>query len=233
MWIFLVGIVIELFILGILSTRMTQLAFTVLMRLTHSRSITITILTIVLFPGTVIHELSHLFTAEVLGVHTGKLTLAPESIEGEEVQSGSVQVQVTDPFRRTLIGIAPTITGTATLSALSWWLSTIVVQVSTTPYKLLVVGILYLIITISNTMFTSKEDLKGVLPVGITLAIFLGAFYLSGIRIILPPNILTPIATVAKSLAQNLAIAIAVNLMGILASTFLLLVLQKRTYRNI
>ena len=232
MWIFVLGIVVELTILGVLSSKLTQLSFTVLMRLTHSRSISITILTIILFPGTVIHELSHLFTAEIMGVHTGTLTLAPESIEDEEIQSGSVQIAVTDPFRRTLIGIAPTITGTATLSALSWWLSTIVGQISTTPYKLLVIGILYLIITISNTMFTSKEDLKGVLPVLLTIAIFLCAFYLSGIRIILPPNILTPIATITKTLAQNLAIAIAINLVGILTSTFLLLILQKRAYKN-
>jgi hypothetical protein len=228
MWIFLLGIIVELIILGILSYRLTQLSFTVLMRITHSRSVAITILTIILFPGTVIHELSHLFTAEILGVHTGTLTLAPESIEGEEIQSGSVQIAVTDPFRRTLIGIAPTITGIVTLSALSWWLSTIMTHLTTFPNQLFAVCILYLILTISNTMFTSKEDLKGVLPVAITLALFCSAFYISGIRIILPVHIQTTIASVIQSLAQYLAAAVGINLMGILTSTLLLFLLQKR-----
>lgn len=220
MWLFLLGIIVELVILGILSSRLTQLSFLVLMRLTHSRSVAITILTIILFPGTVIHELSHLFTAEVLGVHTGKLTLAPESIEKEDIQSGSVQVASSDPFRRTLIGIAPTITGIITLSILSWYLSH-------TQQFIIGIALLYLILTISNTMFTSKEDLKGVLPVALTLALFLCAFYISGIRIILPPHIQTTIATVIQTLAQYLGAAVGINLMGILVNTLLLLLLQK------
>ena len=220
MWIYLVGIIVELAILGILSSRLTQLSFTMLMRLTRSRSIAITILTIILFPGTVIHELSHLFTAEILGVQTGKLTLAPESIEGEDVQSGSVQIAVSDPFRRTLIGIAPTITGVISLSILSWYLSQ-------TQMLIIWIALLYLILTISNTMFTSKEDLKGVLPVALTLAIFAITFYISGIRIILPAQFATTIVTIIQTLAYYLAIAVAINLMGILVNTLLLLIFQK------
>lgn len=225
MWLFFLGIIVELVILGMLSSRLTQLSFTVLLRLTHSRSVAITILTIILFPGTVIHELSHLFTAEILGVHTGKLTLAPQSIEGEEVQSGSVQVAVTDPFRRTLIGIAPTITGMISLSILSWYLSH-------TQQLIIGIALLYLILTISNTMFTSKEDLKGVLPVAITLVLFFSAFYISGIRIILPVHIQITINNVVQSLAQYLGAAVGINLMGILVNTLLLLILQKRHHRR-
>ncbi|KKR02719.1 MAG: putative membrane protein [Microgenomates group bacterium GW2011_GWB1_40_9] len=221
MWIYLVGIIVELAILGILSSRLTQLSFTMLMRLTRSRSIAITILTIILFPGTVIHELSHLFTAEILGVQTGKLTLAPESIEGEDVQSGSVQIAVSDPFRRTLIGIAPTITGVISLSILSWYLSQ-------TQMLIIWIALLYLILTISNTMFTSKEDLKGVLPVALTIAIFTITFYVSGIRIMFPTHIAETISVIIQSLAHYLAIAVAVNLIGILVSTLFLLLLQKR-----
>ena len=221
MWIFLIGIIVELTILGILSARLTQLSFTVLMRITHSRTVAITILTIILFPGTVIHELSHLFTAEVLGVHTGTLTLAPESIEADQIQSGSVQVASSDPFRRTLIGIAPTITGMISLSILSWYLSQ-------TQHIMIGIALLYLIITISNTMFTSKEDMKGVLPVALTLAIFISAFYISGIRIILPAEFATTITTIIQTLAQYLAAAVGINLMGILVNTLLLLLFQKR-----
>lgn len=230
MWIFLIGITVELIILGILSTRLTQLSFTLLLRLTHSKSVSITILTIILFPGTVIHELSHLFTAEVLGVHTGTLTLAPESIEGEEVQSGSVQIAHTDPFRRTLIGIAPTITGIITLTALSWWLSATITHLATLPYQLLAGAILYLIVIISNTMFTSKEDLKGVFPVVITIALLLITATLSGITIVLPSQFQTTVNIVIQTLAQNLAVAVGINLIGMVFSTLILFLLQKRRY---
>jgi hypothetical protein len=230
MWIYLVGIIVELTILGILSARLTQLSFMVLMRLAHSRTVAITILTIILFPGTVIHELSHLFTAEILGVHTGKLTLAPESIEQDEIQSGSVQVASSDPFRRTLIGIAPTITGVVSLSVLSWYLSRI--DISTTIYQLLLgAGLLYLILTIASTMFTSKEDVNGVLPVAITLGLLFVALYISGVRIVLPIHIQTAITTIIQTLAQYLAIAVGINLMGILVNT-LFLFLLRRIYRH-
>lgn len=227
MWIFGIGIIVELIILGILASRLTQLSFTVLMRLTRSRTLAITVLTVILFPGTVLHELSHLFTAEVLGVRTGTLTLTPESIEGEHIQSGSVQIAVTDPFRRTLIGIAPTVTGIITITALSWWLSMLLLELTTLPNQLLAGAILYLIITVSNTMFTSKEDLKGVLPVAVTIALLLITLSLSGFRIVLPVMLQTTLETVVRTLAQNLAAAIGINLMGILLNTLILLLFQK------
>lgn len=224
MGIFLLGIIGELAILGILSSRLTQLSFTVLLRLTHSRSVAITILTIILFPGTVIHELSHLFTAEILGVHTGKLTLAPEFIEENDIQSGSVAIAKTDPFRRALIGIAPTITGMMSLSILSWYLSQ-------TQQFIIGIALLYLILTISNTMFTSKEDMNGVVPVAITLALVGSALYLAGLRIMIPIAILPFLTTVTLSLFQNLGIVLAINITGLALNTLLVLFLAKSRRR--
>jgi hypothetical protein len=67
-----------------------------------------------------------------------------------------------------------------------------------------------------------------VLPVAIVLVLFLGAFSISGIRIVLPVHIQITLATITQSLAQYLAAAVGLNLMGILTSTLLLLLLQKR-----
>jgi hypothetical protein len=229
MWIYLLGIVGELVLLGILSSRLTQLSFTVLLHLTRSRSVAITILTIILFPGTVIHELSHLFTAEILGVRTGKLTLVPESIEGNEVQSGSVAIAKTDPFRRTAIGIAPTITGVTTISALSYVLFLLPHSLlSALTHEVLIFVIFYLILAISNTMFSSHEDMNGVIPVAVTLALVTAASYLSGLTVAIPTNIQVFLATVALSLVKNLGIALAVNLLVTLVHVLFIALLKKQ-----
>src|SRR3989337_2674203 len=90
----------ELIALYVLSQSLTQAVFELTVLVFRARSVGITIVTLLTFPGTVVHELSHLFTAEVLGVRTGKLTLVPENIREEEVKAGSVMIADTDPFRR-------------------------------------------------------------------------------------------------------------------------------------
>lgn len=225
MWLFGVGIIGELVVLAFLSGRLIQLSFLLLLRITRSRTVAITILTILLFPGTVIHELSHLFTAEILGVHTGKLTLTPESIEHDTIQSGSVQIQETDPFRRTIIGIAPTIAGISALTLIAWYISRTQPPVT--------IFLFYLLLTVSNTMFTSKEDLKGVLPVALTIAICFGALYVAGVRIVLPTTLEQTITTIMQTIAWNLGVVVTINLVGILGITgfFILLYTHQRRIR--
>src|SRR3989344_4103040 len=108
-------IFLELIVLGFVSHWLMQSFYTLVMLLTRTRSLAVTFVSFLLFPGTVVHELSHLFTAEILGVRTGKLTLAPESIRSEEIQAGSVAIAKTGPFRRAFIGLAPFFVGIASL----------------------------------------------------------------------------------------------------------------------
>jgi len=228
MWYFAIGIVLELIILIVLSERTTRAAFIFFLLLTKSRTVAITFITLWLFPGTVVHELSHLFTAEILGVHTGKLTVVPESIDGQDIQSGSVEVAKTGPCRRTLIGIAPTLVGTAALSGLSYWLSTFTsTQFSTVPQRLLVAGIIYLILTVSTTMFSSKEDLKGALPVAILIVFVIAASYLAGFRFIPPPAIALRIEQFIRALALHLGIVVVLQLLMLLIQTSFILLLKK------
>jgi len=62
-------------------------------------------------PGTFLHELSHWLTAALLGVKTSRFSLWPTIKRRGELQMGSVQVEVADPFRHSLIGLAPLIFG--------------------------------------------------------------------------------------------------------------------------
>ncbi len=228
MWWYAVGIIAELLLLSFVSKRYIQLGFILLVRIVRSRTIAITIMTILLFPGTVIHELSHLFTAEVLGVHTGKLTLVPESIEEDNIQSGSVAIANTDPFRRTIIGIAPFTNGLVVLTALSWWFTHAITTQWLIINKELTIGIiLYLILTITNTMFTSKEDMAGVIPVFGTLAILLATGYIAGIRIHLPQPFINTLSAMLIGAVQNLGIIVGINILGLIVFSLLLFVVKK------
>ncbi len=202
--------------------------FLVLLRILRSRTVAVTIMTIVLFPGTVLHELSHLFTAEILGVHTGKLTLVPESIEQDNIQSGSVAIAHTDPFRRTIIGIAPFTNGIIVLTALSWWLTQVLAGTWLILNIQVTLGILfYLIFTITNTMFTSKEDMVGVLPVFLTILLLLTTGYFAGLRIVFPTSMTLGIQSVLITLSQNLGVILGINLIGLLFFSLLLVLMNK------
>ena len=74
----LVVIILELVVLYLLSRKLTQNLYIAVFLLSKSRGIGIGFLSLLFFPGTVMHELAHLFVAEILGVHTSGLTLVPE-----------------------------------------------------------------------------------------------------------------------------------------------------------
>ncbi len=216
----------ELFFLFFLSQRLIQWFFELCILLFRSRTVAITLITILNFPGTVIHELSHLFTAEVLGVHTGKLTLVPESIQKEEIKTGSVMIAHTDPFRRYLIGLAPMVTGLAAISALSYALFTL-------PYSLFTYGMLYLLLAVSNAMFSSAEDLKGFLPFIITLGIMVVAAYVAGFRVGLTGTALTVATQLLDTLTKSLGIVLGLNIIGLSLTKLLILLTEKLTRRKI
>lgn len=163
-WLFPALFIAELTGLLLVSRVLISSFSRVLSGATGSRSATIYILAILFLPGTILHELAHLFSAGVLFVPVGELEVVPE-IRGEEVKFGSVQIGQTDPLRRLLIGAAPVIVGTGVILSILAFAPGIFDQ--TTPFWM-AGGILYLIFAITNTMFSSKKDLEGALA-------FLGA----------------------------------------------------------
>jgi hypothetical protein len=136
------------------------------------------------FPGTFIHELSHLITALLLQVPVGEVSLFPDLNEKDSnVRLGSVEIAEVDPFRRTIVGVAPIIFGTIVLISglflvfgrggeIVWW-------------QLLIA--FYVVFTVSNTMFSSKKDLEGVGPMFVAVllvGLLIGlVVYLIGIRV--------------------------------------------------
>jgi hypothetical protein len=120
---------------------------------------------LIYLPGTIIHELSHFFTAAILGVRTGNISIFPVK-EDNRLKLGSVEIQKTDFIRSSLIGLAPFITGAILLLYLTSILNIGsgikifegLVNIFKHPINYLIILQIYSIIAISNTLFTSKED---------------------------------------------------------------------------
>lgn len=235
------GLGIECVLLALLSHLATTNLFALVYRVSHHKNFSLSLLTILLFPGTIIHELSHLFTAEILGVRTGKLSLTPEGIEGiggiegqwgregqegKEIRTGSVAIAKTDPIRRTIIGLAPVFVGLLALMAVSYFLPINWTDWNnwTNSKNLL---LLYLLFAVSNSMFSSREDMKGVIPVFLTLGLFAGAAYVAGFRFSLTGQAEVFVVRVLESLTKSLGLVLAVNGVILLTVKVLLGVIGK------
>lgn len=79
--------------------------------LTGSHQVAVWLFWALFLPGTFLHEVSHWLTAVVLGARASKLSIWPKVKRRGELQMGSVQVEVSDPFRHSLIGLAPLVFG--------------------------------------------------------------------------------------------------------------------------
>jgi hypothetical protein len=221
-------LILELLALYILSRRVTQSVYTLLLLIFRTRTIAVPILLVLEFPGTVTHELAHLFTAGIVGVRTGKLSLEPENIRDEHIKAGSVAIADTDPFRKYAIGLAPVVWGLIMLVAIAYLLpqfynsivnsQTSIFSNPSTYYLLLAT---YCLFAVSNTMFSSPTDLSGFAPFALVLSIFLAIFYFLGLRITLTGAVLTATTQILTTLTQSLAVVIGINA-GLLLITWLI-----------
>lgn len=230
----LCGELLLLYFLSRMVTRSLFMSFTLLFRL---RPIAVSLLLAIQFPGTVLHELAHLFTAEILGVKTGKLRLEPESIREEDIQAGSVMVADSDPFRRSLIGLAPLFWGIAALGALSYVIPNLYTSVFSGGVPLFqnndfyyLLGVGYLLYAVSNTMFPSPEDMHGVVPVlgGLFVLIIIGFFF--GLRLQLTGSLLELATQLMTTLTKSIGVVIMINLV-LLGITKLLIFFVSRIFR--
>lgn len=229
----------EILILSFLSRLVSQKLYIFFYLLFRSKSIALSLTMALFFPGTVIHELSHLFTAEVLGVRTGKLTLVPESLQGEDVRAGSVEIAQTDPFRRTIIGIAPLIIGVITLSLFTDFFVQALSHIPSffvfppTQEGILFLGALLLLFAISNTMIPSPTDLKGAWVVGILVVLASAALWYTGILHIIPLTWVDYLVQVTTHLVISLETIMVVNVVFLVSIGFLSFLLLKITNKKL
>jgi hypothetical protein len=126
-----------------------------------NKKISFWLISIIFFPGTLIHELSHFFLAMILFLPLVGLDIFPK-FEGQSIKLGSVHYVKKDFLRGFIVGIAPFFG-----AILFFWL------ISHLPMNLFSY---YLIFVVSSTMFSSKKDLEDLLYL-IPLTLIIAAIF--------------------------------------------------------
>lgn len=122
----------------------------------HSTKPGIYLYSLLVLPGTILHELSHWLMAEILQVRTGTITVLPELTgQGREERLGSVATAKSDPFRGFFIGVAPFITGIFLLLVLGQLLLTLWDQGAVWWQLALII---YSVMVLGNSMLISRAD---------------------------------------------------------------------------
>lgn len=165
---------------------------------------------LLVLPGTIIHELSHWITAEVLLVRTGEITIFPGADDDTgQKRLGSVATQRTGPLRGFVIGIAPFISGLAILLVLGRLLADGWGNYSFWALALLIYGIM----VVGNSMMISASDRRTwpfIIILVLLIAILISRYY---------PSLLTTynslFTTILYPLNQVLGVTAGLNLVMI------------------
>lgn len=166
--IYLLIIFLELVVLLLFSMIIPSLLTQIFCFFTRSHKAAIYLLSMIVLPGTLIHEMAHLLTAGVMLVNVGEVSLMPE-IRENGVKLGHVEIQKTDFFRRALIGFAPVFVGMGILVGGIAFANSQFFEKGNYPLWLILI-LFYLVVVIGDTMFSSKKDLEGTL--GFTVLFF-------------------------------------------------------------
>ena len=89
------------------------------LRVSGDMNVAIMVFYLLMFPGIVLHELSHFLAARLLGLQVGEFALGPKR-RRNTIELGSVTVASGGAVRDSLVGLAPFITGTAVLLLVSY-----------------------------------------------------------------------------------------------------------------
>ncbi len=193
--------------------------------ITNSQKASLFLYFLILFPGILIHELSHWLMAKLLGVKTGRIRLGPAEVGRSGYYSmGSVEVARSDPLRDSLIGLAPLLSGCAFLVIVTHQvfnvpqlihglklgeiLSAFKAWAGNTDFWLW----LYLVFTISNAMMPSAKDREPWGPALIFITLVVLAGYSLGWFSRIPPSVVNLTQKWAIYLAWSLGFTCCVDL---------------------
>lgn len=204
---------------------------TVFLIATRHETITIWIFSLLFFPGVMLHELSHFFTAKLLGVGTGKLSLIPQAMPDGRLQLGYVETAKSDIIRDSIIGVAPLITGglfIAFAAIYKMHLLDLWELLRNGQVQLFMIGLqllpgftdfwlwFYLVFTISSTMMPSASDRHAWLPLSIFAIILLGLAILAGAGPWMLENLAPPLNAFFKSVSLIFGVSVVLHIMLII-----------------
>jgi hypothetical protein len=162
---------------------------------TRNPNATILIFSIIFLPGVFLHELSHLLMAKLLRVPTGQFSLLPEMMPDGSLRLGYVEAAHTDPFRDSLVGVAPLLSGIAVVAFAAISRLHLVIMWDTLrngQWSLFLMGLqtlptipdfwiwFYLTFAVSSTMMPSESDRHAWLPLGIFAGVSFAVVVLAG-----------------------------------------------------
>ena len=203
--------------------------------ITGKRNWAILLYAIVLFPGVLLHELSHFIAATLLGVRTGSFSVLPKTKPDGSIQLGYVEYYKSakvGPIRESLIGSAPLITGTAVILLIAFQvfdvtslagaaetgdiesLSRAITQLFETSDFLFW---LYLIFAVSNAMMPSASDRRAWPAFVVIMIVVAAVLYIIGLQDVLIAGLAGPVATVFGYLGLAFSLTIGVDIFVIMA----------------
>lgn len=183
------------------------------------------------FPGILLHELSHLVMAKLLGLRVGKLSLGPKP-RRHSVELGSVTVSRGGPLRESLVGLAPLLGGSAALLAIGYGIFDVAAlgqawYAGGWAAALRAAGGIwrvpdfwlwaYLVFAISNAMTPSPADRQPWLTAGIYVALALVIAYFLGGLTLLPAGFSEHVAGALQVLTLAFGFTLALDLAAALA----------------
>jgi hypothetical protein len=115
-----VALLLSAALLALVHRLLTRLLLRLFYRLTNNLTLSLLIYALLIWPGTVLHELSHFIVARLLGVRAGLPHLLPGRPDKQgRMVLGYVLVERSDPVRRALIGAAPLVAGSVAIALLA------------------------------------------------------------------------------------------------------------------
>ncbi len=197
---------------------------------------------VLLLPGTVIHEVSHMLVAEILGVRTGEFNFMPQKKENSnEIRIGGIKIAKSDPIRRTIIGVSPIFLGLVLISVLFYLQILPIIKNPSLflnnnwQYYLLFGLSSYALFVVSNTMFSSKKDLEQAIYPIVLLIILVVALQIGGITIKVSLNQQTRdfFLNILQSLNYSLLATISIDIVFLLLAKILTIISQKILGRRV
>ncbi len=198
--------------------------------ITGKRNWAVILYALILFPGVLLHELSHWLTATILGVRTGSFSVLPKTGADGTIQLGYVEYYKSSrlgPIRESLIGSSPLVTGTIAVLLIAinvFDLPELVSSIQNENIDALVKSLsilfgtgdfliwLYLIFAISNAMMPSTSDRRAWPAFALIMVAFAIFLYFLGLMDVFVETLIGPAAIVFGYLGLAYSLAIGVDL---------------------
>ena len=209
-----------------LTRRLAFYLMTGIYGLTGSEQVAMVTYALLFLPGTLVHEFAHWFMAQLLGVKTAGFSVLPVLDKKGEVRLGAVQVRGGNLVEHALIGMAPMLLGGLLTVGLSYVLvdveamsragqgqdwSAMVRVLRDAFHHPDALILMYLLFTISSSMFLSASDRAPIQQMLLYLTVVLLPLYLLGFVPALPPTWSQQIAEVFGVFASGLGVALVLH----------------------